>query len=346
MGRDPGQHEKLLGVKLNVLVRGQWPDAAPGDLGTLPGAVTLAEGRAGRGWVLSDDPAAESLGAALVWAQSHEVGELHLVVDPSIGPVMARRAGAFRDAPTVWTASGRDLVRVAPAPAVDPAGATALSSVAALWGDLLVLHGVEPVVEHGVLRGDVLGLEVARLVGDDEHGWTLAIGIGDHDREARQEMRPGEDPEAALDQVVELVRMWRSPAARLHPANTLAPERWLRAIVVSRPDLAGAVKLEPLAPPVERTDLRLRSPAPAAGTDVDGRPVVVVCSTGIDIDLVPSAADSRVLYGADSRLVLVVPAGDDHPATRRLAASLVEPAEVVTLGRDWPALTWSPASVE
>ena len=192
-------------------------------------------------------------------------------------------------------------------------------------------HGVQPVVEHGVLRGDVLGLEVARLVDDEAQGWRLAVGVGDHDRHARQEMKPDEDPGAALDQVVALVQEWRTSGARLHPANTLAPERWLRSVVAARPHLAGAADLVPLAPPVERTDLRHRSPAPAAGTDLDGRAVVVVCSTGVDIDLVPAAADSRLLDGRAARLVIVVPEGDDHPVTRRLADRLEDPPDIVTV---------------
>jgi hypothetical protein len=89
---------------------------------------------------------------------------------------------------------------------------------------------------------------------------------------------------------------------------------------------------------VERTDLRQPAPAPAGGVDLSGRPIVVVCSTGIDVDLVPAAADARLSDGRDARLVLVVPEGDDHPVTHALAAALADPAEVVTLPGDWRAL--------
>lgn len=282
-----------------------------------------------------------SLGAALAWADRHGVVDLHVMVDPDQGNdvparLMARRAGTFRAPPTVWSVVGRDLVRAEPAVMTDPAGTP--PAEAGPWFDLLVRHGAEPVVEHGVLRGDVLGLEVARLVPEDADGWTLGVGVGDHDREARAIMRPDQDAGVALDQVVEAVKVRRRPHARRHPANLLAPERWLRSIVISRPDLAGAISLRALAPPVPRHDLRDRCPAPAAGVDGDGRPVVVVCSTGIDVDLVPSAADSRLLHDPTSRLILVVPDGDDHAVTRRLADALSSPAEVITVGRDWPAL--------
>lgn len=339
---DPGQRQSLLGVEVKALVRGRWPEAVTGAPGSFAGGVTLLEAGTGRGWVLFEGASAMSLGAALGWAASHQVGELHVVVDTHEGNgvaarVMARRAGTFRDQPTVWAVSGRALERVPPAEVADPARPAELPADAARWEALLVAHGVQPVVEHGVLRGDVLGLEVARVVGNDADGWRLAVGVGDHDRDARREMRPDEGPSAALDQVAALVRTWRSPGARRHPANILAPERWLRSVVLARPHLAGAVDLVPLAPPVERTDLRHRAPAPAAGTDLDGRPVVVVCSTGVDIDVVPAAADSRLLDGRRARLVVVVPDGDDHPATRRLAAGLEDPADLVTVARDWQA---------
>jgi hypothetical protein len=53
--------------------------------------------------------------------------------------------------------------------------------------------------------------------------------------------------------------------------------------------------------------------------------------------LVPLATDARLADGRNPRLVLAVPEGDDHPVTRRLAAALVEPAEVVTVPADWRA---------
>jgi hypothetical protein len=66
--------------------------------------------------------------------------------------------------------------------------------------------------------------------------------------------------------------------------------------------------------------------------------VVVVCSVGVDLDLVPTAADSRLIHQPDAGLLLVVPEGDDVPVNRRLAASLARRAEVVTVPRDWEVL--------
>jgi hypothetical protein len=68
----------------------------------------------------------------------------------------------------------------------------------------------------------------------------------------------------------------------------------------------------------------------AVGVDDDGGAVVVACSVGIDLDLVPFAADARGAVGLDdARLLLAVPERDDHPVTRALATRLRQPAEVV-----------------
>jgi hypothetical protein len=68
-----------------------------------------------------------------------------------------------------------------------------------------------------------------------------------------------------------------------------------------------------------------------------------VCSTGVDLDVVPVAADYRLSVpppspGAATRLVIVVPAGDDVRVTRELIDALAEPAELRTVPRDWPAV--------
>jgi hypothetical protein len=142
-----------------------------------------------------------------------------------------------------------------------------------------------------------------------------------------------------LAEVVALIRRLRTPAGSAHLANSLAVERWLRHVLVARPDLVGAAWLAPLPPAVPRVDLRTQTAAMAAGVDVEGRPVVVGASTGIDLDLVPAAGDARRASGlAGARLILAMAPADDHPRTRQLAAQLEQPAEVVTVPADWRGL--------
>ncbi len=269
----------------------------------------------------------------MAWGRQAGVEELHVLVGDGAG-TLARQASEFARPPVVWRVEGASLEPSQPAP-VAPAGP--LDAAAAELIPMIVAAGAEPVVEHGVLRGEVLGLEVARVV-SDEMGTRLEVGVGAYDREAQRLMRGDRPAPEALRAAVQSVREVRRPAAPTHQVNQLAGERWLRSILVRRPELIGASQLEPVPSPVVRTDLRQLAPAPAAGLDDRGRPLLVVCSTGIDVNLVPAAADARLADGRKPRLVLVVPELDDHPLTRSLAAALREPAEVVAVQGDWRAL--------
>lgn len=317
----------LFQASLRGLVREHWGD---GDRtpGTFPGGATLREGS--RAWVLASEDADRALGRAMAWSRQGEIDDLHLIVTEAAG-ANARRAAAFSCPPSVWRSNAEGLIRAEPEPL---APVPPLAAELQPYVELVRAAGADPVVEHGVLIGEVLGLEVVRVVAD-ETGIDVQVGVGKHDREAQRLVHGDRSPLDALADAVRSVQERRRPGAPAHPANQLAGERWLRAVVVSEPGLVGARRLEPIPPPRPQDDLRLPNPAPAAGEDIDGRPLVVVCSTGIDLDLVPSAADARLSDGRDARLVLVVPEGDDHPVTRDLAAALREPAEVVTLGRDW-----------
>jgi hypothetical protein len=139
--------------------------------------------------------------------------------------------------------------------------------------------------------------------------------------------------------VVAAVTELRRAGAPVHPANTLARSRWLRSVVCAHPALAGAIELDPVAPPLPAPDLTDNGAVPGLGVARDGRPLVVVCSTGVDPDVIPTAADSRAQCRPDADLVVVVPEGDDHPLTAGLAAALARPAGLRTVARGWEALT-------
>ena len=317
-------------AKLRVLVSGRWPGADP-ELGGFPGGAVARHNATG--WVLAHERPERALGGALAWGRRAGVRELHVLADRGTS-LLARRASLFASPPRVWRVDGRITEPATPAPME---GEPVLAPDVSAFVPIIVAAGADPVAEHGVLRAEVLGLEVARVVADHE-GTRLEVGVGAFDREAHR-MVHGDQPTAqALAAAVAAVVDVRRPGAPTHQVNQLAGERWMRAILVRRPELVGAASLTPVPSPVVRTDLRQLAPAPAAGVDLDGRPLVVVCSTGIDVDLVPAAADARLTDARDARLVLVVPEVDDHPVTRALAEALREPADVVALGGDWRTL--------
>jgi hypothetical protein len=280
--------------------------------------------------VLAEDEASRALGKALLWARRLPLSALHLLAGDGAG-VLARRAGAFLDPPSVWRVDGTSLSLAKPEP-LPPE--PVLDPRVAVLADLIRAGGAEPIVEHGVLRGEVLGLEVARVVVDDEGPW-LEVGVGKHDREATRMVHADEPTHDALVRAVAMVEGHRRAGAPLHPYNRLAPERWLRARAVAEPGLVGAAHLTPVPSPVKVDDLRKPAPAPAAGVDVEGRPLLAVFSTGMDVDLVPVAVDARLADGRDPRLLLVVPERDEHTYLRPLAEALRHPAQVVTVPDDW-----------
>jgi len=328
---------QLRALKLETLVRDHF--GAPGGT-PLPYPTGAALVRDGEGWVLLEDDPASGLGGAVAWAARQDVDRLHILTESDAG-LLARRAAAFSPAPDVWQIDGRSLQRAEPAPRPTP---PTLPAAADALRPVIVAAGAEPVEEHGVLGGEVLGLEVCRAVLDDPlgsggPGARLDVGIGEHDRQAFRLVHGDGPVDAALARVVTEVAAHRRPGTPPHALNRLARERALRHRLVADPSLVGLTALASAPPPVPRINVADAVPCVALGTDDSGAPVVVVCSAGVDLDLVPFAADARdALAGPDARLLLAVPEGDDHPVTRELAARLAMPAEVVPV----PAATAAP----
>jgi hypothetical protein len=330
----------LRGAKLAALVAGRW---GPADRvsHTLGMAVALA-GPGPTAWVMADDAPERTLGPALVWADRQHVDDLHILVD---GPdyaaaTVARQSELFAPpAPQVWAVAGTALAPAAPAPPARQPDAAAPPDLV----DLLIDAGLEVVAEGGVVRGEVNGLEVARIVQDATTAGIpiaepqLEVGVGKADRELTAMVHGELTPVDQLARVVGIVREHRRPGASRHPLNQLVPERWLRAVLCRAPGIVGIATLRPAPGVRPRTNLTERDIAIATGTTVDGASAVVACSVGIALDLVPNAADAREALDPSARLLLALPERDDHPGTRRLAARLLTPAEVVPVPDDWQA---------
>lgn len=321
---------RLRAAKLKALTRGRvGDDAAPA---ALPAGAALVDGDGA--WVLLAEEAGASLGAALAWARKAGAGALHVVVDDSAAPEaagrVARRAALVAPAPTVWTVAGADLVAVEPAPVAPLAPVPEAPDLTSLLQEA----GLAVVPEDGVVLGELLGLEVARITSGPD-GPELEVGVGRFDRELTAMAHADLAPADRLVRAVEIVARYRRPGAPPHPLNQLVPERWMRAALVADPSLVDAAGLRPVPSAVPRANLKDTGVASAVGVDTAGGPVVVTCSTGVDLDLVPAAADDRAARAPGARLVLAVPARDALPLTRDLAARLAAPAEVVALDGEW-----------
>jgi hypothetical protein len=106
-------------------------------------------------------------------------------------------------------------------------------------------------------------------------------------------------------------------------------------VLVAHPERVGCADLAAAPSPFARTNLLERSTAAATGHDADGRPVTVVTSVGVDLDLVTTAADTRDHLDPDAQLVIVVPERDRHPITEALAARVKHGCAIRTVPTDW-----------
>ncbi len=342
MSLDEEARRGLLAAKALGIARslGMVPAGKPQPL--LGGAATVLED--GSGLVLVQREPERAVGAALAWSLRHGVTSTTCVIDVGVdgrpqraaAEVAAAKAAAMASPPAVMVVVGSTVESVGAAalPAPGPyqpasAAASRLEDAAAAQADVVV-H------EDGAMTFEVLGLEVARVAVDG----TMAVGAGRHDREATSELYGDQPPREALVRAAEVVRQRRRPDAPPGPATMLQRERWLRHALVAAPallDQAGqAGPTGPLVPVADpRPPVDLRRPRPAGAAAGGGR-VLVVCSAGVDLDLVPTAAWLRswATPAADG-VVLAVPSGDDQPILRDMAQLLPVPATVVALSPPW-----------
>ena len=295
---------------------------------SIPGGAALYADRTA--WVYLTD-AVVTLGRALALATSRGCDTLHLIVDHG-GGVAARRAALLHPEPLVWRVVERSLTRVAPAPRLDASPPTDADE----FVSILRAAGLEVVVEHGVISGEVRGLSVATVVRGVGGRSRLAVGVGRIDQEATDLLHGDLPLHETLASAIDEVRVHRHHHAKPHPVNRLARERWLRSQLVARPSVVGLVDLVATAPAEPRANLRDPVPAAAVGHDADGGRVLVVCSVGIDLELVPAAADLIDRERAE-RVVLALPARDHHAMQRTLATKLRVPAEFVAVEGEWPS---------
>jgi hypothetical protein len=317
---DESRRGQLLAIKLAALAR----DHGAGDgLVALPFALGAAATEGTDGWILLDDRPQRGLGPALAWAVRARVERLQILAEVGTG-LLARRVAAFRLPIEVWHIAERVLLPAIAEPIADPIAPPLDHDQ---FRSLIIEGGAVPTVEHGVLLGEVRGLEVCRVVTDETTGAArLEVGIGQHDREAFQ-MLHGDVPSVeALAKVVAAVAPHRRHGADPHPLNRLGREQALRARLIDDPALVGATSIEAVLPPLARENLKDPQPSVARAL-INGNETTLVVSAGVDLDVVPFATDARLATGLATRIVM--PARDAFPLQADIAALLLEPIEII-----------------
>jgi len=289
--------------------------------------VDFALGAAGidgtTGWVLVTEAPERGLGPALLWMNKHRLKQVNVIVESNAG-VLTRRARLFALDVHVWSVVGGELIAAIPDPVVPP---VAVPGHHLSYMKMIELAGATVVCEHGVLVGEVLGLEVCRVVDDPlaESGARLEIGVGAHDRELFQMINGVSPTVESLAKVVQVVARHRHQSAEKHPLNRLGSERLFRDVLIAKPQLVGAHRLTRAEPPVARLNLKDAIPCVAVG-EASGIQVVVVCSAIVDPDLIPFAADARLCLEPNADLVLAIAPNNLVPSMKKLADTLHLPA--------------------
>jgi len=197
----------------------------------------------------------------------------------------------------------------------------------------LVRHGVDVIVERGVIIGECRGLEVARVTGAGAEQ-RLDVGVGAYDQGAFAVINPDLTPVEALTNVVGQVLDRRRRGGEPHPINRLARERWVRSELLDDPSLVAMESLDVVEPLTAREGIKDVAIAAALGQTSEGERVLVACTVGIDLDAVPAAADLAAVHDA-SKIVIVLPDRDRHRLVETVAARSRIPIIFVTGPEPW-----------
>ena len=269
-----------------------------------------------------------SLGPALRWANSQGAERLTIVGDETFSGHLARRAELLTAPIDVWQAEGVSVSPAEPCPAISP---PALPESHLVYRAVIAEAGARPIDDHAMLVAEVAGLEVARVVDDEQEpgGTRLDVGVGQADRELQQYIHGHLDDDANLRRAIAAVVRHRNPGAAAHPLSRLARQRWLRSVLMDEPTLVGCDELSPVIPLRPRHTLLGTEPTAAIG---DG--VIVVCSVGVDLDLLPEAADYRSRENPEAELVVVVP-DRDRPLIGSLITDVVPRLRIQSIELPW-----------
>lgn len=290
---DIERRSRLLSIKLRSLVREHLglssdPDGSHESFALGAGFLT-----ADAVWVLIDGEASRSIGPVLAWTSQFE-RPVHLLVEQNAG-VLARRGALFDVDITVWQVVERTISRAIAEPHLV---SSSVGDAHLAFVDLIESSGANALVEHGVVVGEVRGLEMCRVVDDATTGEVrLEVGMGRHDREAFT-MIHGEIPKPqAMRQVIDAVLPHRLEGADSHPFNQFGVERLARWKAIQDPASIGFLTLASADPPVKRTNVKDSVPCVAIGLTGAKRLSTAVFVHGVDLDCIPFAVDAASRLG-------------------------------------------------
>jgi hypothetical protein len=317
---------RLAVVKLRAIAPAFGLDPSRVEERDFPYGAGLVQGNRGALYVVRDH--IRTIGPTLLWMQKHQLEEIDLVIEGD-GGIPARRATALTCELRVWQMQNGKLDRAQPAPHLPR---IEVPQSHELFAGVIQDCGALPVREHGVLTGEVLGLEVCRVV-DTPEGPRLEVGVGAIDRETFQLVNSHRTIEDSLTEVVGIVRAHRQPGAPHHPLGKMAGERLLRHRVMNEPSLIRANSLKPAEPPIPRGGLRESTSCVATGISFEGKPIVAVFIDTVDVDIMGFGVDALTRETPKAFLAMVTYTGNITPSIRQTASLVPQIQTLVELPR-------------
>ena len=331
MTLDPARRAGLERARALAIARDQFHlDTEGASVDAAPFGVAVCIGADGSrtALIVSSVDDLSVLGGALVWLGRNPADAARLVGEHPAGG-HARRAAVLAPDLGIHELVGSDVRAAVVAPISEPHPTPAdITPLVAM----IERSGAQAVIEDGIVRAEVAGLEVARVV-TGPAGSSIEVGVGRFDREAGALLHSDRPVEPTLVATIEQVREHRTVGAVAHPVNRIGRERWLRELVRVDPDLAGIESPRLVEPIPPRASLLEASAAALLGTDGDRR-VLVVCSVGVELGLVPAAADLVAAHRPDE-VRLVLPARDRLPYLDRLAGRLGVSVSFCDIAAPW-----------
>lgn len=327
MSLDPARRAGLERSRATAIARDHFDvDLTTAEVSSAPFGVVVAV--AERAVIVSSSPDLAVLGGVLVWSARNPRATLDLVVEHH-GGVHARRAAVLAPEIKVHVLDGARLAPASAAP-FEPPHATP-GDVAPLVA-MIERSGADVVVEDGIVRAEVAGLEVGRVV-TGPSGSALEVGVGRFDREAGVLLHSGRPVESTLVDTIDKVHEHRRPGVPGHPINRIGRERWLRAIVLADPgrfEVASVQAVEPVPP---RTSLLDTRPAALVGR-CGHRSTLVVCTVGADLGLIPEVCDLVAVHQPEMVRILM-PERDRLPYLEHLTERVAVATSIDVVVPPW-----------
>ena len=255
---------------------------------------------------------------------------LNLILDKPNSQLSAQIKG-FATRCSLWIVEGNTLV---PHPELNASTPEHEFSIDSGIRSLLEHNNCRIVFEHGKVKAEVRGLEVAEVVLDQNGENQIQVGVGIYDQEAHKIINSNEAIETTLLRAIEDILKFRHKESRPHPLNRVARSKWLIHEFINSYKHFGFNEIQYVASPNLPMNISHGLPASAIGKR-DSKEIIVTAFAGADLEAVPTAAQLLEAYSADE-IWLIHTAIDTYPAIQRQATHLRVPVSFIEVEAPWP----------